>query len=128
MQVFTVNQTNGEKELLASFDPASLEFLPEATAGDNSCTYRLINGCLVPFSFTCRLHDVIAKMELTHHKTYSLEQLCGFKFWNSLTENERAVAGHCILWVINYGLEYQHPDTALDSQCDCPECRSERDL
>ena len=88
----------------ASFDSEHLACLAgQRFTEDGNYGYVLINGHLVPYSFISRLEDELGGAFYEYNEVYSLEDIFGTKFLESLTSNELKVLGGCMLILIEKG-------------------------
>ena len=65
--------------------------------------YTVIGDMLVSNSFMKRLEVHLDSIELKYGTVFSARKLCGDKFFNSLTDEERLVLAPCILVLIDEG-------------------------
>lgn len=94
----------------AEIAPFILEQLNNEYVPGDSYGYFLIDGKLVPKSLVARIKDYLLGITFSYGFVWSVEELLGEKFWDSLDSFERSVAGACVLIIIENGYAIPIPD------------------
>lgn len=88
----------------ADLDLRQLEDVIENLSLEDAYGYVLIDDYLVPYAFIERLYDHVNNYTFSNYEAVlPIEDILGDGFWESLDEDERRVAGSCLLMVIEDG-------------------------
>ena len=75
--------------------------------------YFLIEEKLVPKSFVIKLYHHLCDISFEYGDIWSVQELLGNDFWLSLNDDERSVAGACVLIIIENGYSIAVPDILI---------------
>lgn len=87
----------------ADLDPAFLSQQMENHRPGDIYGYFLVEDMLVPKSLVTRIYYRLCDISFDYGYVWSVQELLGSDFWNTLNDVEQSVAGACLLIIIENG-------------------------
>ena len=87
----------------ADLDPVFLNQQMENYRQRDIYGYFLVDDMLVPKSLVTRIHYRLCDITFDYGYVWSIQELLGNDFWNTLNDVEQSVAGACLLIIIENG-------------------------
>ena len=87
----------------ADIDPVLLSQQMENYRPEDVYGYFLVDDMLVPKSLVTRIYHHLCDITFDYGYVWSVQELLGHDFWNSLNRVEQSVAGVCMLIIIENG-------------------------
>ncbi len=94
------NNINRNQHPSVTFTPCAPNELPEEFLQANQFGYYLINDQLVSYQFLALLTKHLTGTMHCYDSVLSVKHICGEELWSSLDEDERKIAGPCLLTLI----------------------------